>query len=56
MKHNTLLSFDDGLEVTYSDLKRAENGEPFITIYYKRPSDDGDIDSAVMEELLVIIV
>lgn len=46
MEHNPLLSFEDGLEVTYSDLKHHENGEAYITIYFERPNATGFFDSA----------
>lgn len=46
MEHNPLLSFEDGLEVTYSDLKKHENGNAFITIYFEKPNQKGFFDSA----------
>ncbi len=46
MEHNPLLSFEDGLEVTYSDLKHEENGKAFIIIYFEKPNDKGFFDSA----------
>jgi hypothetical protein len=46
MEHNPLLSFEDGLEVTYSDLKKHEDGRVFITIYFEKPNQKGYFDSA----------
>jgi hypothetical protein len=46
MEHNPLLSFENGLEVTYSDLKRHKNGKEYITIYFERPNARGFFDSA----------
>ncbi len=46
MEHNPLLSFENGLEVTYSDLKHHENGSVFITIYFEKPNEKGFFDSA----------
>ena len=49
MEHNPLLSFEDGLEVTYSDLKKHEDGKVFITIYFERPNANGFFDSAQID-------
>lgn len=49
MEHNPLLSFEDGLEITYSDLKKHANGTAFITIYFERPNDKGFFDSAQID-------
>ena len=46
MEHNPLLSFENGLEVTYSDLKHRDNGTEFITIYFEKPNSKGFFDSA----------
>ena len=46
MEHNPLLSFEDGLEITYSDLKHHKDGREFIIIYFERPNSKGFFDSA----------
>ena len=38
MNHNPLLSFNDGLEITYSDLKRNDKGE-YVTLYFEKPNN-----------------
>lgn len=38
MEHNPLLSFQDGLEITYSDLKKNRFGDPYVTLYFERPN------------------
>lgn len=43
MEHNPLMSFNDGLKITYSDLKHDE--EEYIVLYFERPNDKG-FDSA----------
>ena len=37
MEHNPLMSFNDGLEITYSDLKREDNKE-YIVLYFEKPN------------------
>ena len=37
MEHNPLMSFNDGLEITYSDLKH-NNGEDYIILYFEKPN------------------
>ena len=49
MEHNPLLSFEDGLEITYSDLKCREDGKDYITIYFERPNAEGFFDSAQLD-------
>lgn len=49
MEHNPLLSFEDGLEMTYSDLKQNKDGSDYITIYFERPNDKGFFDSAKVD-------
>ncbi|MBR1671232.1 MAG: hypothetical protein IJ695_11105 [Butyrivibrio sp.] len=49
MEHNPLLSFEDGLEVTYSDLKKRDNGNVFITIYFEKPNSKGFFDTASID-------
>lgn len=39
MEHNPFLSFDDGLEITYSDLKQKQNGDLYVTIYFEQPDE-----------------
>ncbi len=46
MEHKPLLSFENGLEVTYSDLKHHDDGKAFITIYFEKPNANGFFDSA----------
>lgn len=38
MEHNPLASFNDGLEITYSDLKKNDDGE-YIVLYFEKPND-----------------
>ena len=38
MEHNPMLDYENGLCVTYSDLKKTEDGQPFITIYFEKPT------------------
>ena len=40
MEHHPFLSFDDGLEITFSDLKRKKNGSEYITIYFEQPNPE----------------
>ena len=40
MEHNPFISFEDGLEITYSDLKKTDSGEEYITIYFEEPNED----------------
>ena len=49
MEHNPLLSFENGLEVTYSDLKKNSNGKEYITIYFEKPNNNGFFDSAQLD-------
>ena len=39
MEHNPLISTEDDLVITYSDLKHNKNGHPFITIYAEQPTE-----------------
>ena len=49
MEHNPLISYNDGMEITYSDLKRDERGE-YVTIYFERPNKSGEMfDSAQID-------
>ena len=49
MEHNPLISFNDGLEITYSDLKKDERGE-YVTIYFERPNNKKSVfDSAQID-------
>ncbi len=46
MEHNPLVSFKDGLEITYSDLK-IKNDKEYIVLYFEKPNDDSSgFDSA----------
>lgn len=42
MEHNPFISYEDGLEITYSDLKKHDNGKEYITIYFEEPNPDHD--------------
>ncbi len=49
MEHNPLISYNNGLEITYSDLKRDNRGE-YVTIYFERPNDNKTMfDSAQID-------
>ncbi len=37
MEHNPLMSFNDGLEITYSDLKH-EGDKEYIVLYFEKPN------------------
>ena len=37
VEHNPFASFDDGLEITYSDLKKRADGSGYISIYFETP-------------------
>lgn len=40
MEHNPLMSFEDGLEITYSDAKQGNNNEPYVVLYFEKPCDE----------------
>lgn len=47
MEHHPFMSFNNGLEITYSDLKQRKSGSEYITIYFEQPNKDGtDFDTA----------
>ncbi|MCI6648602.1 MAG: hypothetical protein PUJ25_02270 [Lachnospiraceae bacterium] len=47
MEHHPFLSFDNGLEITYSDIKEKKSGSEYITIYFEQPNESGtDFKSA----------
>lgn len=47
MEHHPFLSFDNGLEITYSDIKKKLNGSEYVTIYFEEPDEKGtDFKSA----------
>ncbi|MGN8818073.1 hypothetical protein ACTNEN_07085 [Oribacterium sp. HCP28S3_H8] len=47
MEHHPFLSFDNGLEITYSDIKKKKSGSEYVTIYFEQPNNDGtDFKSA----------
>ncbi|MCR4998584.1 MAG: hypothetical protein K6A05_01945 [Lachnospiraceae bacterium] len=49
MEHNPLISFNNGLEITYSDLKTDSRGE-YVTIYFERPNNNETMfDSAQID-------
>lgn len=41
MEHYPFLSFNDGLEITYSDIKTRKNGSEYVTIYFEQPDQSG---------------
>lgn len=40
MEHNSGMSFNNGLEITFSDPKYTESGEKYVTIYFEEPNED----------------
>lgn len=47
MEHHPFLSFDNGLEITYSDIKKRKSGSEYVTIYFEQPDEKGtDFKSA----------
>ena len=47
MEHHPFLSFDNGLEITYSDIKKKRSGSEYVTIYFEQPDETGrDFKSA----------
>lgn len=38
MEHYPFLSFPNGLEITYSDIKKRKSGKEYVTIYFEQPS------------------
>lgn len=47
MEHHPFLSFEDGLEITYSDIKHKKNGSAYVTIYFEQPNEEkNDFKSA----------
>lgn len=38
MEHYPLISFPNGLEITYSDIKKRKNGNEYVTIYFEQPN------------------
>lgn len=40
MEHNPLMSFDDGLEITYSDIKHDEKDNAFVVLYFEKPCNE----------------
>ena len=50
MERNPLIDFNNGLAITYSDLKRKKNGETYVTIYFEQPnSKKNDFKSAQID-------
>ena len=39
MEHYPFLEFDNGLTITYSDLKKREEGSDYVTIYFEEPDE-----------------
>lgn len=42
MEHHPLMSFEDGLEITYSDVKKNNSGMEYVTIYFEQPNERMD--------------
>ncbi len=42
MEHHPLISFEDGLAITYSDIKQKKSGSEYGDIYFERPNQAGD--------------
>lgn len=40
MEHHPFLSFDNGLKITYSDIKRKKSGSEYVTIYFEQPDEE----------------
>ena len=40
MEHNPLMSFDDGLEITYSDIKHDDQKNAFVVLYFEKPCNE----------------
>ena len=38
LEHNSLLEFNNGLVITYSDLKTTPKGSKYITLYFEQPN------------------
>ena len=41
LEHNPFISFNDGLEITYSDLKKNTDGTNYVSIYFEAPNEKG---------------
>ncbi|MEE8815754.1 MAG: hypothetical protein SOH60_04680 [Lachnospiraceae bacterium] len=39
MEHYPFLEFNNGLTITYSDLKKREDGSDYVTIYFEEPDE-----------------
>ena len=37
MEHNPLMSFDDGLEITFSDVKHSKENKDYVVLYFEKP-------------------
>lgn len=41
MEHHPFITFNDGLEITYSDLKTRKDGSDYVTLYFRQPDPEG---------------
>lgn len=39
MEHHPFLEFENGLTITYSDIKKKKNGSEYVTIYFEEPNE-----------------
>ena len=40
MEHNPLMSFEDGLEITFSDIKHDDNENAYVVLYFEKPCNE----------------
>lgn len=41
MEHNPYITLNDDTEITYSDIKKNERNEEYVTIYFETPVETG---------------
>lgn len=39
MEHHPFLKFENGLIITYSDIKKKKSGSEYVTIYFEEPNE-----------------
>jgi len=39
MEHHPFLEFENGVTITYSDIKKKKNGSEYVTIYFEEPNE-----------------
>ena len=39
MEHHPFLEFENGLMITYSDIRKKKNGSEYVTIYFEEPDE-----------------